>query len=194
MSVPKEMVNALEGSNDLGPVEDFLDRLYYQRFFDQLAHPTRPEKVLVNWMRIEVDVRNIITLLKLKRNKVKTDRPESYFIGGGAELSVKELVRILATESLETAIADLSTLTYYEQIKDSLEAAKVTGSLSEVEITLYKRLARQSEKLSRVYPQSVLPIVDYIVRKKIEVDNIRIIARGKQSGLSQDQIKKLLVI
>jgi V/A-type H+-transporting ATPase subunit C len=194
INVPDEMATALDTSNDLGPVEDYLDRLYYQRFFEQLAHPTRPEKVLVNWMRIEVDVRNIITLLKLKRNRVHTDRPESYFIDGGAELSVKELIRIMGTESLETAIMELNQLSYYDQIKDALEAAKVTGSLSEVEIILQRRLARQSEKLSRVYPQSVLPIVDFIVRKKIEVDNIRIIARGKQSGLSQDQIKKLLVI
>jgi len=194
MTIPDEMVGALETSNDLGPVEDYLDRLYYQRFFEQLAHPTRPEKILVNWMRIEVDLRNILTLLKLKRYKVQTDKPELYFIDGGAELSPKELVRIMATESFEAAIAELSKLTYYEQIKDSLEAAKTTGSLSEVEITLSKRLARQSEKLSHAYPSSVLPIVDYIVRKKIEVDNIRIIARGKQSGLNSDQIKKLLVI
>jgi V/A-type H+-transporting ATPase subunit C len=40
----------------------------------------------------------------------------------------------------------------------------------------------------------VLPIVDFMVRKKIEVDNIRIIARGKESGLDSEQIKKLLVI
>ena len=51
-------------------------------------------------------------------------------------------------------------------------------------------LARQSEKFSHVYPLSVLPIVDYIIRKKIEVDNIRIIARGKESGLDTDQIKE----
>jgi V/A-type H+-transporting ATPase subunit C len=194
MIVPDEVRSALDSSGDLGPVEDYLDKLYYQRFFEQLSLPTRPEKVLVNWMRIEVDVRNIITLLKLKRHNVQTERPGSYFIDGGAELSVKELVRIAATESLDAAVAELSKLTYYEQIKDALEIAKATGSLSEVEIVLHKRLARQAEKLSHAYPSSVLPIVDYIVRKKIEVDNIRIIARCKQSGLNNEQIKKLLVI
>jgi V/A-type H+-transporting ATPase subunit C len=97
-------------------------------------------------------------------------------------------------ESLDAAVSELSNLTYYEQIKDALEIAKATGSLSEVEIVLHKRLARQAEKLSHAYPSSVLPIVDYIVRKKIEVDNIRIIARGKQSGLNNEHIKKLLVI
>jgi V/A-type H+-transporting ATPase subunit C len=194
MTVPEDLKNGLESTKDLGPVEDFLDKLYYQRFFEQLTQPTRPEKVLVNWMRIEVDAKNIITLLKLKRYNVQSEKISSYFIEGGAELSVKELVRISATDSLDSAIGELNKLTYYEQIKDALEVARTTGSLSEVEIALNKRLARQAEKLSRAYVSSVLPIVDYIVRKKIEVDNIRIIARCKQSGLNPDTIKKLLVI
>jgi len=40
----------------------------------------------------------------------------------------------------------------------------------------------------------VLPIIDFMIRKKIEVDNIRIIARGKESGLDVDHIKDLLVV
>jgi V/A-type H+-transporting ATPase subunit C len=45
-----------------------------------------------------------------------------------------------------------------------------------------------------MYPLSVLPIIDYMIRKKIEVDNIRIIARGKESKLDVDHIKELLVV
>jgi len=33
-----------------------------------------------------------------------------------------------------------------------------------------------------------------MIRKKNEVDNIRIIARGKESGLDAELIKRLLVI
>ncbi|HIJ17497.1 MAG TPA: V-type ATP synthase subunit C, partial [Thermoplasmata archaeon] len=41
---------------------------------------------------------------------------------------------------------------------------------------------------------SVLPIVNYMIRKKVEVDNIRIIARGKESGLPKRVIEELLVM
>jgi V/A-type H+-transporting ATPase subunit C len=41
---------------------------------------------------------------------------------------------------------------------------------------------------------SILPIIDYLIRKKNEVDNIRIIARSKESGLDAELIKKLLVV
>ena len=43
-------------------------------------------------------------------------------------------------------------------------------------------------------PLSVLVILDYIVRKDREVQNLRIIARGKESGLSPEVIRELLVI
>ena len=41
-----------------------------------------------------------------------------------------------------------------------------------------------------MYPLSVLPIIDYMIRKKIEVDNIRIIARGKARASLMETISK----
>ena len=68
------------------------------------------------------------------------------------------------------------------------------GSLTDVALTMQKHLAASSQKFSHIYPLSVLPIIDFMIRKKIEVDNIRIIARGKESGLDVDHIKDLLVV
>jgi V/A-type H+-transporting ATPase subunit C len=53
---------------------------------------------------------------------------------------------------------------------------------------------RTSEKLSHIYPLSVLPVIDFIIRKKKEVDFIRIIVKGKDNGLSEGMIKELLVL
>jgi V/A-type H+-transporting ATPase subunit C len=39
-----------------------------------------------------------------------------------------------------------------------------------------------------------LPILDYIVRKDREVQNLRIIARGKESALTPAVIRELLVV
>ncbi|MCE5295575.1 MAG: V-type ATPase subunit, partial [Euryarchaeota archaeon] len=75
-----------------------------------------------------------------------------------------------------------------------LETVRTKGSLTDVGLALRKILSKQSERFGHVYPLSVLPIVDYMIRKKNEVDNIRVIARGKQSGLDVEQIKKLLVV
>ena len=49
-------------------------------------------------------------------------------------------------------------------------------------------------RYAHVHPLSVLVILDYIVRKEREVQNLRIIVRGKESGLTRDVIRELLVI
>ena len=53
---------------------------------------------------------------------------------------------------------------------------------------------RQAKTFSHLYPLSVIPIVDFMIHKENEVNNIRIIARGLNSGLDLDVIKELLVI
>jgi V/A-type H+-transporting ATPase subunit C len=53
---------------------------------------------------------------------------------------------------------------------------------------------RKAQTFSHLYPLSVIPILDYMINKRVEVDNIRIIARGKVSGLDNNTIKELLVI
>ena len=45
-----------------------------------------------------------------------------------------------------------------------------------------------------MYPLSVVPILDYMIHKEIEVGNIRTISRGIESGLDTETIKGLLVI
>jgi V/A-type H+-transporting ATPase subunit C len=66
--------------------------------------------------------------------------------------------------------------------------------LSDITIALDKALIGTSEKFAHSYPLSVLPIINYMIRKKVEVDNIRIVSRGKGSGLSTKVIEDLLVV
>ena len=41
---------------------------------------------------------------------------------------------------------------------------------------------------------SVAPVVSYILAKEREVENIRAIARGREAGLSENEIEEELVI
>ncbi|OPY33367.1 MAG: V-type ATP synthase subunit C [Methanomassiliicoccales archaeon PtaU1.Bin124] len=194
VSLPEEIKAAFEANGTLGPIEDYLDKLYYQNLIAQLEKGSRADKTLLTFVKKEVDTVNLLTLLKLKRDKVQVDKAGVYFIEGGQELPVKELMRLAGMENLEQTANELSKLSFYESIKEDLQKSVANNSLTDVGLSVRRYLARQAERFGHVYPMSVLPIVDYMVRKKNEVDNIRVIARGKQSGLDVDQIKKLLVV
>jgi V/A-type H+-transporting ATPase subunit C len=57
----------------------------------------------------------------------------------------------------------------------------------------HMRLDRM-ERISKMYPFSVLPILVYLERKKYEVFNIRAIARGIDFGIPEGEIRRYLVI
>jgi V/A-type H+-transporting ATPase subunit C len=194
LSVPEEVVATFEKGGNLSPIEDYLDVLYYSQLLDRVKPTSKPARLFLSFIQQEIDVTNLRTLLKLKQAGVPTDKIRLYLIKGGRELDIDELTRLANIESFDQMLDEFSKLPFYEDIKEALEKAKRTGSLTEIMLSLQRYLAKQSEKFSHLYPLSVLPIIDYIIRKKIEVDNIRIIARGKASGLDQDVIKNLLVI
>jgi V/A-type H+-transporting ATPase subunit C len=69
-----------------------------------------------------------------------------------------------------------------------------SGSLRSLVSSLEKYKIRKARTFSHLYPLSIVPILDYMINKQVEVDNIRVIARGKVSGLDNNTIKELLVI
>lgn len=194
LSIPDDVMTVFEETGSLQPIEDFLDKIYYTRLFERIKPTSKPKKLFLSFMRREIDVTNVRTLLKLKRAKIPAERMSDLFIVGGEELNMIELNRLASLETFEQMVDELSKFSFFESISEGLEGAKEENSLTMVMRALQRHLMRQSERFSHVHPLSVLPVLDYLIRKKIEVDNIRIIARGKESGMDSEVIKSLLVI
>ncbi len=194
MAIPEDIRAVYEKEGLLSAIEDYLDKLYYSGLLVTIDVRNRPEQRLMSYMRVEIDATNLMTLLKLKIEGLSPDKIVSYHIPGGQTLNEKEFARLAALENVEAISAELAKYPFFEDIKDSLEIMKQTRSLTEVSLAMKRHVLKEAETFSRVYPLSVLPIIDFMRRKKNEVDNIRIIARGKQSGLDTETIKKLLVV
>jgi V/A-type H+/Na+-transporting ATPase subunit C len=194
VDIPKDAIDELEASGRLSPVEDYLDKTYYGHLIKSINPKSRPEKLLLAYVGREIDATNLLTLLKLKREGLPPERISPYLIDGGGELTRKELDRLIAIEGFDQMLQELQKFSFYDDVKDALEKINATNSLNDVSMSIKRLETRQAEKFSHLYPLSVLPIIDYLIRKKIEVDNIRIIARCKESGLDPDTIKKMLVM
>jgi len=88
---------------------------------------------------------------------------------------------------------ELKSYRFWPAIKDAAEAAAESGTLNMVMSALDAYHFKNAAKFGKLYPLSLLPFLDYFIWKKIEVDNIRIICRGKQAGLSEDLIRSMLI-
>jgi V/A-type H+/Na+-transporting ATPase subunit C len=194
VEIPKEAIDELHSSGRLSLVEDYLDKVYYKHLIASINPKSRPERLLLAYVGREIDATNLLTLLKLKREGIPQEKIGTYLIDGGEELTRKELDRLIAIEGFDQLVQELQKYSFYGDVKDALEKVNATNSLNDVSLSIKRLQARQAEKFSHLYPLSVLPIIDYLIRKKIEVDNIRVIARCKESGLEPETIKKLLVM
>lgn len=194
LCIPDQVLSEYEERGVLQPLEDFFDKIYYQGLLEKIQPTSKPKRLFVSFIQGEIDITNLRTLLKMKKADIPPDRIVDFFVEGGEELSITEFARLAGTESFEQMVDELSKLSLYEDISEGLEKARNGGSLAYVTRALQKHLMKRAEKFSHIYPLSVLPVLDYLIRKKIEVDNIRIIARGKESEMDPELIKSLLVI
>ncbi|MDZ7729803.1 MAG: V-type ATPase subunit [Natrialbaceae archaeon] len=83
---------------------------------------------------------------------------------------------------------------YGDELSDALDRLRDGDSLIGFEHALDAALLEYSDTLSSVYPVSASAVLAYILAKEREVENIRAIARGREVGLSTEEIEEELVI
>jgi V/A-type H+-transporting ATPase subunit C len=194
LKITPELEREVVEAGKLASFEDHLDITMYRDLLDVIEPTNNAATLLRNFIRREIDVTNLKVLLKLKAEGLGEDKVQKYLIPGGMEFSVERLRAMAQGAGVDPILEELEKSSMYETIKPSLDGYREDRKLSGLTISLDKALIRTAEKFGRFYPLSVLPIIDYMIRKKTEVDNIRIIARGKERGLSNEVIQDLLVM
>ncbi|MEM2838665.1 MAG: ATP synthase A1 subunit C [Thermoplasmata archaeon] len=192
--VDEELFRNALTTGKLAALEDALDKEYYLSLLKSIKETTVAEKRLSDFIRREIDIVNLKVLFKLKIEGAVGESMSQYFIPGGMEFKSDRLAKLAAASSTKEIIDDIRQSSYSEYILPELEEFEEKKDVSSLLRAMDKALIEISDKFSHLYPLSVLPVLDYVLRKKTEVDNIRIIARGKESGLDPELIKKLLVL
>ncbi len=181
-----------QSSDVLVPLENAVDRAFFAHLLDNIGQPEpdTPTALYREFLEAEIDFRNLRNALRIARSGAEID-PGEYFIEGGRLFDAEEL-RTLAsnTDELVTAIRESS---YGTELGDALDELESATSLIGFEHALDTALLEYSQKLSNRYPLSVCPVLSYILAKEREVENIRAIARGREAGLSVDEIETELI-
>lgn len=170
--------------------EDALAHAYYRRLLEEIQPRTEPSRLFREFVRREIDILNLKTLLRVWRSRSSFDRP--VFLEGGLELEPEELLAMTALD-LNGLLARLARTSMHADVAAALRVVETKG-VAHVERTLEKAHLKTASRYSHIHPLSVLPVLDFLARKTREVENIRIIARGKEHGLPAEAMKELLVI
>ncbi|AKB53590.1 MULTISPECIES: V-type ATP synthase subunit C [Methanosarcina] len=183
------LLHKFDGTN-LAYIENELDKMYYTGLFGVIGKPrSKDRKLFLKVVRLEVDVKNLINLFRLKKAGVmQLDEIMPLMIEGGLELKPEKL----ATLPYDEFVNELQRTQYWDVIS-GVTSSDMT-SLTTLESRLTRYYLESSTVLSHVSPISVAPILDYIIHKHNEATNLRIIFRGKETGLSDELIKDQLVV
>ncbi len=191
MAFPQDVLSGVKAEKNLGLLEDYMDKCYYENLVESIDPSTRPTKLFLDYIKHEIDSKNLETILKLKIEGITGDKVMEYFIAGGKQIDKKLAQQLANAETISAALPDISQLDVYESIKDGLEG---TPSTTKVISGMQKYRMENARHFSHLYPLSAIPVFDFMIHKESEVSNIRIVARGIDSGLDKATIKQLLVI
>jgi len=98
-----------------------------------------------------------------------------------------------ATNSVVDILPVIEGTAYQEFMQPILEDFEDNG-LNRAIQALENHVSVASRRYSYLYPLSILPILDYLLRKEKEVRNLRTIVRGKDLELSNEQIEEIMVV
>ena len=179
---------ALESRNSdsLQPLEDALDLIYYKNLVSNQPSGGADVEVYRNFIHLKVDIANIKTLLRMRHRGISAHN--ELLIDGGT-LGVDMLS---STQNLDDLLTSLEGTKYYDLLEPHLQSDSV--NLNSCVHSLDEYMANKTKRFSYLYPLSVLPVLDYLLKKEREVYNLRAIVRGKQAGLANELIEELVVV
>jgi V/A-type H+-transporting ATPase subunit C len=186
----EEAYGDYEETDVLVPLENAVDRTYYEHLLEGLVVDEATQQYR-EFLEAEIDFRNARNALRLAQSGADID-PAEYYIDGGSLFTASELATLAQNrDELVTAIRESK---YGDDLSGALDELETAESLIGFERALDAALVEYTQALGNVFPLSITPIASYILAKEREVDNIRAIARGREAGLTEEQIEQELVI
>jgi V/A-type H+-transporting ATPase subunit C len=185
-----------EETDALVPLENSIDKTFYEHLLDGAAvsrgsvDRNTPEGLYAEVLQAEIDFRNVRNALRCSRTGTDID-PEEYYIEGGKLFEPGELRQLVG--DLDSLVEYIAASTYGEDLSEAIADLSEATSLIEIEQALDAALLEYSDTLSYTYPISICSALSYILAKEREIENIRAVARGREVGLSVEEIEEELV-
>jgi len=187
----KDGLNEYNEKKTLVGIENAFDKFYYYHLIKFSRFLPKQGALFREFLQKEVEILNILTLLRLKKIKFDKEAIKKFIIPSGYKST--KLMTLADVDDLEELSRALEKTEYKDVIKKGFEEFKEKGSLITLETDLYKYLLKQAIMLLHLHPLSVDVILGYMFAKDIEIRNLKIIVKGKQLGLSEEFIEGQLV-
>ncbi|MGG7098068.1 V-type ATP synthase subunit C [Clostridium sardiniense] len=176
-----------EGTKDPQQIDIILDNA----MFEEMREIAREldDRFVDKYVSALIDLTNLKTLLRVKKQNKNRDFLQEVIINGGA-IDEDTLVALL-NDAPENISNKLAFTNYNEVIKIGIEDYTKTDSASLLE-KLVDNYIMDMMKEAKFIPFGVEPILAYVYAKETEIKVIRIIMVGKLNNISGEVIRERL--
>lgn len=171
-------------TEDLSEIENLLDKWYFNQLKKLAETIPKEGELLKNFIKDEISITNIKTLLRLKRAGMSQDTILKFMFHGGRFSSSK--LSHLASLNIQDLIAELKETTYGSAFKE--------GDFIDYELALEKLHIRRNILITHQNPLTVVSILSFMFAKGTEVDNLKTLVKAKQLGIEQEYIENKLLV
>ncbi len=179
--------NALKNLDTFVQLTTILDAYTYLFMHKALSQAKGKDINLIRrLLEREIDARNILIIERLKAYKLPPEKIQNYLIRGGS-LNAGFIRSLMEAKDLSTAVA-LAKSKFHK-----LELKEGAVRLSDLEIALEKAIAAQKSLAFHRSMLSIGAVLGILLLKEEEINNLRKIAKGKEFGMSEKDVKDMLV-
>ncbi len=183
---------AAKESGSFAKMENELYKQFYAEIIAETSGEGAGGRLFLAYIRLDIDVKNILTLFRLRADNLGEDAKEMYIPGG--TISAADFALLHTVKEYREFVDQLKSKVHTAPVIELLKSIETERPVHEIASLLVRVQMEQMEKLSKRNPFSIYPILVYLEKKKYEVSNLRALARGKESKLPADIIGKYLVM
>ena len=178
-------------SHDIFPLVQALDKEYYLKLLESLKFFQGDEWIVRRMVEEEIDLRNVLLLLKGKDAGLPVEPVLERWIDGGtvARSAVADWYNARDVPELVKALE-----TRFPVLAEGLPAYTAGRSLTRFEAALQRDRATRELRQARSFPLSLAILFTYMRLAELERGDLRRIIYGKLYGLRPDQVEPLLVV
>ncbi|HZT35770.1 MAG TPA: V-type ATPase subunit, partial [Nitrososphaera sp.] len=182
-------LDAYQKTGDLGPMMSDLRSYYFTSLLESLRFFQGDEGVMRDLVRMEIDKKNIMSLLKGQESNLDKEVVAKHLVEGG-HLKQDELLDIFGSKNTAEFVARIEGRF---AIANMMTAFLKTHSLIDFELALDKVITLSYVRRLKNVALSIGTIFYFIITAEHEWDNIKRIAYGKRYELSNDRIASMLL-
>lgn len=178
---------------DLRLLEEEVERIHFAALGEVLPGGGRAAAILREACGQEIDLVNLATVFGLRREGVEPEAVVARLIAGGWALAPETLSAWAAITGQEALSAAVAAHDFGRELE--LPGEGFDGRVLDTAIRRYRGVIRRRiSRGARRYPNSELPVIEYLLLRTQEARRLVTVVRGQALGLPRERIERMLSV